>query len=191
MASFVASLVYTIAVLQLQCMTSVADTITTTYGPVTGFVKTLSTNKTAINYLGIPFAKAERFEFPVPPEKWASTLHANKTSKICPQPNLPAAKRPLMSEDCLQVNLFLPGNATSSSALAVMLWFHGGAFILGDTLGYDGSVLATEGNVIVVTAAYRLGALGFLSADRGDITANYGLMDQLEAMKWVNKNIAR
>jgi len=167
-----------------------ADTIiNTTYGPVSGSVTKISTNKTVKSYLGIPFAKAERFEYPVPPDKWTSTLHANKTDKICPQPNL--AKQPLMSEDCLQLNVYIPGNATSSSALAVMLWFHGGAFILGDTLSYDGSVLATEGNVIVVTAAYRLGALGFLSADSSGLRGNYGLMDQIEAMRWVNKNIAR
>lgn len=72
-----------------------------------------------------------------------------------------------------------------------MLWIHGGAFTLGDTLGYDGSVLATEGNVLVVTAAYRLGFFGFLSANNDDLKGNYGLMDQIEAMKWVNKNIAR
>ena len=173
-------------------LTSLAATIiNTNYGPVSGSVKELPTNKTVKSYLGIPFAKAERFEYPVPPDEWTSTLYANKTDKICPQPNLSPAKLPLMSEDCLQLNVYVPGNATSSSALEVMLWFHGGAFILGDTLGYDGSVLATEGNVIVVTAAYRLGALGFLSANSGDLRGNHGMMDQLEAMKWVNKNIAR
>lgn len=186
---FVACLSF-ILTIHFRCLTCMADTITnTTYGPVSGSVTKISTNKTVKSYLGIPFAKAERFEYPVPPDKWTSTLHANKTDKICPQPNL--AKQPLMSEDCLQLNVYIPGNATSSSALAVMLWFHGGAFILGDTLSYDGSVLATEGNVIVVTAAYRLGALGFLSADSSGLRGNYGLMDQIEAMRWVNKNIAR
>ena len=48
-----------------------------------------------------------------------------------------------------------------------------------------------EGNVIVVTAAYRLGAFGFLSANSDDLRGNYGMMDQIQAMKWVNKNIAR
>lgn len=168
---------------------STATIINTIYGPVSGSVIKLPTNRTAKNYLGIPFAKAERLEYPVEPDKWTSILVANKTEKICPQPN--PAKLPLMSEDCLQLNVYVPGNATSSSALAVMLWFHGGAFILGDTLGYDGSVLATEENVIVVTAAYRLGVLGFLSANSGDLRGNYGLLDQLEALKWVNKNIER
>lgn len=170
---------------------SKATVINTTYGPVSGSVIKLPTNKTAKSYLGIPFAKAERLEYPVEPDKWTTTLVANKTEKICPQPTANPSKLPLMSEDCLLLNVYVPGNATSSSAFAVMLWFHGGAFILGDTLGYDGSLLATEENVIVVTAAYRLGVLGFLSANSGDLRGNYGLLDQIEALKWVNKNIER
>ena len=171
---------------------SVASTIvTTTYGPVNGSVISLSTNKTVITYLGIPFAKAERFEYPVPPDDWTSTLQANRIDKICPQPNLRPNKLPLMSEECLLLSVYVPANARSSSALPVMLWIHGGAFILGDTLGYDGSVLATEGNVIVVTAAYRLGVFGFLSSNSDNLKGNYGMLDQIEAMKWVNKNIER
>jgi len=167
--------------------------VNTTYGPVNGSVISLSTSKTVITYLGIPFAKAERFEYPVAPEKWTTTLQANKTDKICPQPSLPGqpSRLSLMSEDCLLLNVYVPGNATSSSRLAVMLWIHGGAYIIGDTLFYDGSFLATEGNVIVVTAAYRLGVFGFLSSSRDNLKGNYGMLDQIEAMKWVNKNIER
>ena len=169
---------------------SVASTIvTTTYGPVNGSVISLSTNKTVIAYLGIPFAKAERFEYPVPPDDWTSTLQANKFDKICPQPNLRPNKLPLMSEECLLLNVYIPADTRSSSALPVMLWIHGGAFILGDTLGHDGSVLATEGNVIVITAAYRLGVFGFLSSTSDSLNGNYGMLDQIEALKWVNKNI--
>ena len=164
--------------------------VNTTYGPVNGSVISLTTNKTVIAYRGIPFAKAERFEDPVPPNKWSSILQANRIDKICPGLVLPQ-NVPLMSEDCLQLNVYVPGNATSSSALAVMLWIHGGGYISGDTIDCDGSVLATEGNVIVVTAAYRLGAFGFLSSNNDDLRGNYGMMDQIEAVKWVNKNIAR
>ena len=180
--------------LRLCCRFLVASVVVnTTYGPVNGSVISLSTNKTVITYLGIPFAKAERFEFPVPPDKWTSTLQANKTDKICPQPSLLGApsKLSLMSEDCLLLNVYVPGNATSNSQLAVMLWIHGGAYIIEDTTSYDGSVLATEGNVIVVTAAYRLGVLGFLSANSDNLKGNYGMLDQVEAMKWVSKNIER
>ena len=124
----------------LFCGYSVASTIVnTTHGPVNGTVMSLGTNKTVITLLGIPFAKAGRFEYPVPPDEWTSTLQANKIDKICPQPNLRPSRLPLMSEECLLLNVYVPANVTSSSALPVMLWIHGGAFILGDTLGYDGS----------------------------------------------------
>ena len=165
--------------------------VNTTYGPVNGSVLSLKTNKTVRKYLGIPFAKAGRFEYPGPPDKWTTTLQANRIAAICPQLGLPAHNRPLMREDCLQVNVYVPGNATSSSALAVMLWIHGGAFIIGDTSIYDGSLLATEGNVIVVTTTYRLGIFGFLSSNSDDLKGNYGTMDQIAAMKWVKQNIAR
>ena len=170
-----------------------APTVMTTHGPVSGTVTKLVTNKTIKSYLGIPFAKAERFEYPVPPDKWTSTLHANMTSSICPQlPDaLPLDKRRLLNEDCLQLNVYIPDNSTDNSGLAVMLWIHGGGYIIGDTLTYSGAILATEGNVIVVTAAYRLGVLGFLSSNSDDLRGNYAMMDQIEAMKWVNKNIAR
>ena len=163
-----------------------APTVTTTYGPVSGSVTKLPTNKTVKSYLGIPFAKAKRFEYPVPPDKWTSTLHANATRSVCPQHS-----RSLLDEDCLRLSVYIPENANSSSGLAVMLWIHGGGFTGGDIILYDGSLLATEGNVIVVAAAYRLGVLGFLSSNSGDLTGNYGMMDQIEAMRWVNKNIAR
>ena len=182
---------YTIS-LCFSCGSSLTSTVVnTTYGPVNGSVISLTSNKTVLAYRGIPFAKAERFEDPVPPNKWSSILQANRIDKICPQPVLPPNKVPLMSEDCLQLNVYVPGNATSNSALAVMLWIHGGGYLIGDTTIYDGSILATEGNVIVVTTAYRLGAFGFLSSKSDDLKGNYAMMDQIEAMKWVNKNIAR
>ena len=193
-SNFLMYLLYILS-LYLCCGFSVASVvINTTYGPVNGSVISLSTNRTVITYLGIPFAKAERFEYPVPPDKWTSTLQANKTDKICPQPSLPGtppSRLSLMSEDCLLLNVYVPGNATSNSQLAVMLWIHGGAYIIEDTTFYDGSVLATEGNVIVVTAAYRLGVLGFLISNSDNLKGNYGMLDQIEAMKWVNKNIER
>ena len=75
-----------------------------------------------------------------------------------------------------------------------MLWIHGSAYVIGDTISEQGGLaglLATEGNVIVVAIVHRLGILGFLSSNSDDLRGNYGMMDQIEAMKWVNKNIAR
>ena len=163
-------------------------TVNTTYGPVSGVVTVLATNKTVKRFLGIPFAKAERLEYPVPPDIWTSTLHANITDKICPQPVLKPA---LINEDCLQLNVFIPLNVSSSGLLPVILWIHGGGYAIGVTQFYDGGVLATEGEVVVVAAAYRLGVLGFLSSHSDNLRGNYGMMDQVEAMKWVNNNIDR
>ena len=170
-----------------------APTVVTTYGPVSGSVTKLPTNKTVKSYLGIPFAKVQRFEYPVPPDKWTKTLHTNATRRICPQPLVPSTGqiRFLFNEDCLQLDVYIPENASSNSDLAVMLWIHGGAFQIGTTLTYNGAVLATEGKVVVVVTPYRLGVLGFLSAKSGDLKGNYGMMDQVEAMRWVNRNIAR
>ena len=170
-----------------------APTVVTTYGPVSGSITKLPTNKAVKSYLGIPFAKVQRFEYPVPPDKWTKTLHANATRRTCPQPLIPLTEqiRFLFNEDCLQLDVYIPENASSSSDLAVMLWIHGGAFQIGTTLTYNGAVLATEEKVVVVVTPYRLGVLGFLSSKSGDLKGNYGMMDQVEAMKWVNKNIAR
>ena len=71
-----------------------------------------------------------------------------------------------------------------------MLCIHGGAFISGDTTLFDGGLLETEGDVIVVVAAYRLGALWFLIFSGESLRGNYGMMDQIAAMTWVNQNIA-
>ena len=189
-------LLLALALLVWRSYSTIAPTVITTYGPVSGSVAKLPTDKTVKNHLGIPFAKAERFEYPVAPDKWTSTLNANKTDKICPHvlSDLSFQKRHLMNEDCLQLSICIPGNATNSSALAVMLWIHGGAYVIRDTISEQGGLaglLATEGNVIVVATVYRLGILGFLSSNSDDLRGNYGMMDQIEAMKWVNKNIAR
>lgn len=182
---------YTLSLFHCWMSVVTSAIVNTTFGPINGSVVSLQTNKTVTKYLGIPYARAERFEYPVPLERWNTLLQANKIDKICPQLNLPLHKQRLVDENCLLLNVYVPANVSQHSSLSVMFWIHGGAFSLGDTLAYDGSVLATEGNVIVVTVGYRLGVLGFLSANDDNLKGNYGLMDQLEALKWVNQNIAR
>jgi para-nitrobenzyl esterase len=102
------------------------------------------------------------------------------------------------SEDCLTLNVFTPHVATHGRALPVMVWIHGGGLVNGSGTAalYDGSALARQG-VVVVTLNYRLGRFGFfahpaLNAEqRGSALANYGLMDQIAALEWVGRNIAR
>ncbi|CAH1790988.1 unnamed protein product, partial [Owenia fusiformis] len=74
--------------------------------------------------------------------------------------------------------------------LPVMVWIHGGGFMLGSNRMYDGTVLASTGDVVIVTINYRLGPLGFLSTGDDDAPGNAGLLDQIQALKWVNENIA-
>lgn len=95
-----------------------------------------------------------------------------------------------MSEDCLNLNVFVPGKC--SAGLAVMVYIHGGSFLDGSNRVYDGTYMASIGDVIVVTINYRLGAFGFLALGKDtELKGNYGLMDQIEALKWVKTNIVR
>jgi len=100
------------------------------------------------------------------------------------------------SEDCLTLNIWTPAR-TAADRLPVMVWIYGGGFFVGSgsAPAYDGEALARRG-VIVVTLNYRLGALGFLAhpalsreSARG-VSGNYGLLDQIAALHWVQNNIA-
>ncbi|XP_050419536.2 cocaine esterase, partial [Patella vulgata] len=96
-----------------------------------------------------------------------------------------------LSEDCLYLNIFAPkfnNGSRNSENLPVMLWIHGGAYTYGSAMEYDGRVLATYG-VVVVTINFRLGVMGYLSTDDPVAPGNYGMLDQIEALKWIQKNI--
>jgi para-nitrobenzyl esterase len=146
---------------------------------------------------GIPFAQppvgALRLRPPVPAAPWAGERDATAFGPTAPQPpSFMAAFGEPQSEDCLTLNVWAPAEATGAP---VMVWFHGGGFTGGSasTPWYDGRRLAARG-VVVVTANYRLGPLGFLhlepfggEAYRG--SANLGLADQTLALEWVHRNI--
>jgi para-nitrobenzyl esterase len=104
-----------------------------------------------------------------------------------------------VAEDCLFLNVFAPTHEASEgniSTFPVMVWIHGGALTVGESDDYIPAKLVQQGDVIVVTINYRLGALGFLAhpalaAESPDhISGNYGIMDQQFALKWVQRNIA-
>ncbi|CAH1256942.1 NLGN2 [Branchiostoma lanceolatum] len=99
------------------------------------------------------------------------------------------------SEDCLYLNVFVPRSVLNSTArLPVMCWFHGGQYVTGTgaALVYDGRILANKTDTVVVTTNYRLGAFGYLVTGEGedDARGNYGTLDQIEALKWIQQNIA-
>jgi para-nitrobenzyl esterase len=158
-------------------------------------------------FLGIPYAVAPvgdlRFQPPVPRPRWKGVRDATRFGNHCPQRASPFGLAS-ETEDCLFLNVFTPahghgaddGESDGDERLPVMVWFHGGALLVGESDDYDASRLVQRG-VVVVTVNYRLGALGFLAhpaltAESPDgASGNYGLMDQQEALRWVQRNIRR
>lgn len=171
--------------------------VNTTSGPVRGEAIVLNTNKTLVQYLGIPFAKAGRFEAPQSPTPWKDTKNTTSFGQACPQNPSPIVNSTEKdtAEDCLNLNVFIPRDKETEKGLklSVMVWIYGGGFSVGSAAYhvYNGQYLATEGQVIVVTFNYRLGVLGFLSTGSEEIPGNFGLLDQVKALQWVQQNIER
>ncbi|KAH0517877.1 Liver carboxylesterase [Microtus ochrogaster] len=97
-----------------------------------------------------------------------------------------------MSENCLYLNIYTPAHAHEGSNLpvGVMVWIHGGALVAGMASGSDGSILAATEEVVVVTIQYRLGVLGFFSTGDQNARGNWGYLDQVAALRWVQQKIA-
>ncbi|XP_060583351.1 acetylcholinesterase-like [Ruditapes philippinarum] len=146
-------------------------------------------------YLGIHYAKPPigelRFRKPEAYGELNSPYHASDYGYICPQIYNPM--EPVFGtedEDCLHLNVFVPDqNADLDKGHAVMVWIHGGAFVLGSPEEFDPKTLCSVGNVIIVTFNYRLGPLGFLSTNDSNMVSNLGLWDQHLALQWVRDNI--
>ena len=147
-------------------------------------------------YLGIPYAAppvgALRFAPPAVPACSGADVEATAFGPMCPQ--LDDAGTFMGDEACLSLNVWAP--AATTAARPVMVFIHGGANAAGtasDPL-YTGRKLAEAGDVIVVTLDYRLGQLGFLDhtalAAESTASGNYGLLDQMAALRWVQTNIA-
>ncbi|MDF0544296.1 carboxylesterase family protein [Sphingobium sp. H39-3-25] len=169
---------------------------TTQDGAVRGAVK-----GDVVEYLGIPYAAPPvgdlRWRPPVKPAPWKGVRPATAFGPVCAQVSLlgvfagPASS----NEDCLYLNVIAPKAASAKGKkLPVLFWIHGGGFIDGAASDYDASKLATRGNVIVVSVNYRLSLLGFFAHPalnrEGHLFANYGLLDQQFALRWVKENIA-
>jgi para-nitrobenzyl esterase len=153
-------------------------------------------------FQGIPFAAPPvgdlRFRPPAPVEPWNGVLDATEPGSPCPQPQFPDLSTIASTdEDCLSLNVTTPaGLEGRRGELPVMVWIHGGFFVLGAGSPYDARRLAVDGDVVVVTINYRLGPLGFLaqrdlSAQNGDVASgSAALLDQQAALRWVERNIA-
>jgi para-nitrobenzyl esterase len=153
-------------------------------------------------YKGVPFAAPPVGDFrwrpPQPPQPWVGGRRADAFAPACMQTgvSMPGETPPAVSEDCLYLNVWTPADG-KDARLPVLVWIYGGGFSNGSTSMplYWGDRLARKG-VVVVTIAYRVGPFGFLahpaltreSPQRS--SGNYGLMDQVAALQWVQRNIA-
>jgi len=176
--------------------------VRTQYGKIQGY------NENGLEiFKGIPYAEAPigelRFSPPVPKRPWDGVLNAVKFGPCAYQVSLPFDEVPIhidgkvyhhrpgklepQSEDCLYLNIWTP--LADNGKRPVMFWIHGGGFD-GGTASTDssaGTALAQNGDVVVVTINYRLGALGYLFIP--GVTANVGQLDQILALEWVRDNI--
>jgi para-nitrobenzyl esterase len=163
-------------------------------------------------WLGIPFAKPPvgvlRWRAPQPPEPWPGMREAVAFGPRCPQfaSALESSGKPgerIGYEDCLTLNVYAPRFTPEQvpregERLPVMFWIHGGGNTIGGSGFYDGSALASRHGVVVVTANYRLGPLGWFrhaalrtaDASAADRSGNFGNLDHLRALEWVQENVA-
>ncbi|XP_075694470.1 fatty acyl-CoA hydrolase precursor, medium chain-like isoform X1 [Rhinoderma darwinii] len=179
--------------------------ITTKYGQLRGLTVPVKETSRAIDaFFGVPFAKPPvgslRFSDPEPPEPWSSVREASEYPPMCLQVEdimigigeyyQTPFKMPKSSEDCLYLNVFTPADRDKKSKLPVMFFIHGGGLLFELASIYDGSALSAYENVVVVSIQYRLGLLGFFSTGDDQLPGNYGFLDQVAALQWVQETIA-
>ncbi|XP_074989794.1 neuroligin-4, X-linked isoform X2 [Calonectris borealis] len=191
--------------------------VTTNYGKIRG-LRTPLPNEIlgpVEQYLGVPYASPptgeRRFQPPEPPSSWTGVRNATQFAAVCPQyldersllndmlpvwftANLDTVVTYVQdqNEDCLYLNIYVPTEDDihdQNSKKPVMVYIHGGSYMEGTGNMIDGSILASYGNVIVITLNYRLGVLGFLSTGDQAAKGNYGLLDQIQALRWIEENI--
>ena len=185
------------------CLPAVAAslTVSTEQGKIAG---KLADQGSMQAFLGIPYAAPPvgqlRFQPPVTPASWTGVRDATKFGSRCEQ--WPIWKDYIFqdagpSEDCLYLNVYTPATIKVGSRLPVMFWIHGGGYTAGSGSEprYTNPALVHHG-VIVVTINYRLGVFGFLASsglakESGGKAGNYGLMDMVAALHWVQNNIAQ
>ncbi len=180
-----------------------ASTVQTVSGPVAGYI-----DDGVYIYKGIPYAKAARFMPAEDPDSWTEVRASRAYGPTCPQDkrmgwyddNQAFAMHwddGFPDEDCLRVNVWTSG-IRDNGKRPVMVWLHGGGFRAGsgqEQIGYDGTNLARDHGVVVVSLNHRLNVLGFLDLSAYGAkyahSGNLGMMDIVKALEWVRDNIAQ
>uniref|UniRef100_A0A6B2L1Q6 Carboxylic ester hydrolase n=2 Tax=Arcella intermedia TaxID=1963864 RepID=A0A6B2L1Q6_9EUKA len=168
--------------------------VMTTNGPIQGQV-----NKNTLVWSGVPFAAppvgANRLRPPQPVQPWTDVKQCTHEGNVCPQVDLDGIVF-YGDEDCLNLDVYVPITVNQTGLLPVMVWFYGGGWTFGDKYEfglYDATALVESQQHIHVAPNYRLNGLGFLALSElmseGHTTGNYGLLDQLAALQWVQQNI--
>jgi len=168
-------------------------TVTITKGKLKGDRVDADMGRYYYAFKGIPYAKPPvkdlRFKPPVAADSWTDVHDATEDGNICPQYDI-STSEPMGDEDCLNLNVYTP--KIDSKKRAVMVYIHGGAFIMGGGASFFfGPDYLLEQNVVLVTFNYRLGPLGFLSTEDKTAAGNQGLLDQVMVLNWVKENIAK
>ena len=179
-----------------------ATTVQTMSGPVAGYI-----DDGVFIYKGIPYARADRFQPARDPEPWTEVRSSRAYGPTCPQESRTLWYSDVQAfsmhwddgypdEDCLRVNIWT-GGIHDGGKRPVMVWLHGGGFRAGsgqELISYDGTNLARDHGVVVVTLNHRLNVLGFLDLSaygaRYAHSGNLGMMDIVKALEWVRDNIA-
>jgi para-nitrobenzyl esterase len=186
--------VFAAMLLVMPCFAAKKSPVQTQSGLVTGVA---GSDATITVFKGIPYAEPPvgnlRWTAPRPPRSWQGARQADHFSDACAQtfPKFDFAK----TEDCLYLNVWTPAKS-GSTGLPVIVWIHGGGLRVGSGREplFDGEDLAKKG-LVVVTLNYRLGIIGFFvhpeltKESAHDSSGNYGLLDQLAALQWIQRNI--
>ena len=187
-----------LAVLVLAATVSVqAQPLLTTHvetGDVEGVIEDGLAVYKAIPYAAPPIGNL-RWRAPQPALPWDGVRKCDKFGPMPPQPTRPGRTAEMMDEDCLYLGIATPAKSTSEK-LPVMVWIHGGGYVDGHYAGDLWKSLAQRG-VVIVSVEYRTGALGFMAhpeltkENKEGHSGNYGILDQIFALQWVQRNIAQ
>nr|AHJ81347.1 carboxylesterase [Locusta migratoria] len=166
--------------------------VRTRQGAVRGTAKQSYHGRHFLAFYNIPFAQPPvgplRFRSPQPPVGWEHIRDATVPGPSCTQNSIFETLRPpIGNEDCLYLNVFTP-EPKPAKLLPVMVWIHGGGFVEGSATWYEPGFLLDH-DIVLVTTNYRVGLLGFLSTGDKNAPGNYGLKDQVAALRWVKENI--